>query len=227
MPGAPRLTAAWRDGINFGMKSGYPSEADVIADLGDKVMATLGIVVAQTRNDLSVYRRTFPMWASDATDRGLLSWCHDRAWAHLTRLFDGVSEVAFVDRPPLRELYVGLRYRLRWKKHDLDDRVSTYPTQAALEFLEQDAPTLEGMEETRLVAGYRWDALTREIGSGILSLRDGNEKVIWSHVLGEPDAGSGSITEVAPIVPSGGPTPPDISVPRLDQQPEQKGSAES
>jgi hypothetical protein len=124
-------------------------------------MATFGLVVAQTRADLNVYRRTFPMWASAATDRGLLSWCHDRAWAHLTRLFDGVSEVSFVDQPP--------------------------------------PPTLDGMEEIRLVAGYRWDPVTREIGSGILSLRDGNEKVVWSHVLDEPDAGRCASCTLPPL----------------------------
>lgn len=209
------------------MNSGYPSEDEVTANLGDKVMATFGLVVAQTRADLNVYRRTFPMWASAATDRGLLSWCHDRAWAHLTRLFDGVSEVSFVDQPPLRELYVGLRYRLRWKKHDLSDRVATYPTQTAIEFLEQDPPTLDGMEEIRLVAGYRWDPVTREIGSGILSLRDGNEKVVWSHVLDEPDAGRGGLTEVTPIVPAGAPTAPQIVVHRLDERPQQSGTTES
>jgi hypothetical protein len=207
------------------MKSGYPSEESVTAELGDKVMATFGVVVAQTRLDLTVYRRTFPMWASEHTDRGLLSWCHDRAWAHLTRLLDGVSEVSFVDQPPTREMYVGLRYRLRWKKHDLDDRLTTYPTQTAIEFLEQDPPTFEGLEEVRLVAGYRWDPATRQIGSGVLSLRDGNEKVIWSHVLAEPDASS--VTEATPILPSSGPAAPQIFVPRLDQDRSQSETGDS
>jgi hypothetical protein len=207
------------------MNSGYPSAEDVTTDLGDKVMSSLAVVVAQTRADLTVYRRTFPLWASQGTDRGLLSWCHDRAWAHLSRLFDDLDRVSFVDRPPLREMYVGTRYRMRWKKHDLEDRVSTYPTQTALGFLEQDLATLDGLEEVRLVAGYRWDPVLREIGTGILTLRDGNENIVWSHVLDEPV--DGSVTEVTPIVPTGGPTAPQIGMPRLDEQAGRDGSADT
>jgi hypothetical protein len=55
------------------MKSSYPSAEQVLEDLGDKVVQDLALMVAQTRDDLQVYRRTFPSWVADSTDRGLLN----------------------------------------------------------------------------------------------------------------------------------------------------------
>jgi len=197
-------------GIFSGMKSGYPSREDVLADLGDKVAEGIVLAVAQTRSDLRVYRRVFPGWVADATDRGLLSWCHDRAWSHLAAAFDEVHEVSFVDQPPLREMYVGTRYRMRFKKHGLDDELATYPTQTALAFLEQGACTLDGLDEVHLVAGYRWDPVLREVGAGVISLRDGKQNVIWTHVLAEP---AGNVVPVTPILPVAGPQAPLIDMP--------------
>ncbi|MGH3693438.1 MAG: hypothetical protein ACRDRX_05490 [Pseudonocardiaceae bacterium] len=56
------------------MKSSYPLAEQVLEDLGDKVVQGLALMVAQTRDDLRVYRRTFPSWVADSTDRGLLNW---------------------------------------------------------------------------------------------------------------------------------------------------------
>jgi hypothetical protein len=192
------------------MKSGYPSEDQVLDDLGDKAVQGLALMVARTRQDLDVYRRTFPSWVADSTDRGLLNWCHDRAWAHATRVFDGVAEVSFVDSPPTRELYVGTRYRLRVKKHDIEGRVSTYLTQGALDFLEQEPTTLDGLEEVRLIAGYRWDPELRVIGAAVLSLRDGRDELVWMRELAEPAGGVGAAT--TPILPPTEPRAPQIGL---------------
>lgn len=182
-----------------------------MGELGDKVVQGLALMVAQTRDDLQVYRRTFPSWAADSTDRGLLNWSHDRAWAHALRIFDGVPEVSFVDQPPLRELWVGTRYRLRVKKHDVEGRVSTYLTQGALDFMEQEpAQTLDGLDEVRLITGYRWDAELRELGPAVISLRSGPEKVIWTEILDEPV--NGAVVSAVPIVPADGPRPPEIGL---------------
>jgi len=193
------------------MKSEYPSAEQVIDDLGDKVAQGLAIMVARTRADLALYRQTFPRWVADSTDRGLLSWCHDRAWAHAVAIFDLVREVSFVDRPPTRELYVGIRYRLRVKKHDIDGAIATFLTQGALDFLEQEPATLDGLEEVRLIAGYGWDPELREIGAAVISLRDGHNKVIWMHELDEPTGGVTGTT--TPILPPTVPRPPRIERP--------------
>ncbi|MGI9000221.1 MAG: hypothetical protein ACR2GH_00985 [Pseudonocardia sp.] len=193
------------------MKSEYPSPEQVLDDLGDKVAQGLALMVGRTRTDLETYRRTFPAWVADSTDRGLLNWCHDRAWVHALRIFDGVPEVSSVDQPPTRELYVGTRYRLRVKKHDVEGGVSTFLTQGALDFLEQEPVTLDGLEEIRLIAGYRWDPERRELGAAVISLRDGHDHVIWMYELDEPAGGVGTTT--TPILSPTEPSVPEIEMP--------------
>jgi hypothetical protein len=191
------------------MKS-YPQVDQVLEDLGEKVVTGFALMVAQTREDLRVYRTTFPGWVSDSSDRGLLNWCRDRLWAHAVRVFDRVEGVDLNDRPPIREISVGARYRLRVKKHDVEGRVSTYPTQGALEFMEQEQLVLDGLDEVRLIAGYRWDADSRDLGAAVISLRDGMEKVVWIHDLDEP--ATGSVSTVVPILPPSEPRPPQIEI---------------
>ncbi|MGH3616012.1 MAG: hypothetical protein ACRDRK_26155 [Pseudonocardia sp.] len=113
-----------------------------------------------------------------------------------------------MDRPPTRELYVGTRYRLRVKKHDIDGAIATFLTQGALDFLEQEPATLDGLDEVRLIAGYGWDPELREVGAAVISLRDGHDKVIWKHELDEPTGGVTATT--TPILPPTGPRPPRI-----------------
>ncbi len=192
------------------MKSEYSSPEQVLDDLGNKVAQGLALMVARTRADLDLYRRTFPGWVADSTDRGLLNWCHDRAWAHAVRIFDGVREVSFVDRPPTRELYVGTRYRMRVKKHDIEGGISTFLTQGALDFLEQEPATLDGLEEIRLIAGYGWDPELRAVGAAVVSLRDGHDRVIWMHELDEP--AGGVVATTPPILPTTGPQLPQIAM---------------
>ncbi|MCW2768436.1 MAG: hypothetical protein JWO11_4395 [Nocardioides sp.] len=191
------------------MESAYVSVEQVLDGLGDKVVDALTLMVAQVRDDMNVFRRTFPAWAADSTDRGWLNFAHDRAWAHLTRLLDDVDEVSFVDQTPTREFYVGTLFRLRVKKHDAEGEVSSYPTLSAKMFMVQAPATFDGLEEVRLVAGYRWDAELRRIGPPVISLHDGAD-VIWVHELDEP--ADPQIVSAVPIVPAGGPTPPQIVV---------------
>ena len=114
------------------------------------------------------------------------------------------------DQPPTRELYIGTRYRLRVKKHDIEGRVTTYLTDGALDFLEQEPATLDGLEEVRLIAGYRWDPELREIGAAVLSLRDGKDNIAWMHELDEPAGGAGA--GATPINPSTAPRAPEIGM---------------
>jgi len=196
------------------MESGYPSAESVLDELGDKVVEAVALATVQVRDDLRVYQATFPQWAADHTDRGLLNIAHDRAWAHMTRLLDDVPGVTLDDRIPTREIYVGSKYRARWKKHDDEGVISTYPTQTALLFMEQDQQaTLDGLEEVRLCFGYLWDEVLREIGAPVISLRDG-ERLIWIERLEEP--ADPAIVHATPIVPPPGPVPPTVSLRRHD-----------
>jgi len=97
---------------------------------------------------------------------------------------------------------VGINWRVRLKRHHLDGRVSNYPTPTALEFFEQPSGqyVLPGMEEVRLIAGYEWDPDGRSMRDAVMSLRDGQENVIWIEHLPNPDTGSATI--VRQVVPS-------------------------
>ncbi|MEU6030663.1 hypothetical protein ABZ825_27225 [Streptomyces tauricus] len=198
-------------GIFSGMKS-YPDPEDVLAGLGDKVTGGLARAVAKTRQDLAAYRETHTSWVSDSSERGLANWIHDRLWANLSAEFDGHSGITLSDREPTREITVGVNYRLRVKRHRIDGKVSSYATQTALEFYAQGAQqAFPGFEEIRLIAGYDWDADTRSMGDAVLSLRDGEEAVVWHITL--PEAGTGTVGVPAqPIRP----TEPLPALPTID-----------
>ena len=131
----------------------------------------------------------------------------------------------FVDDEPTREMWVGANYRVRLKRHNDYDKVSSYPTQAAFEFFRQPGstqPTLEGLERVHLCAGYQWDRETRSMDSGVLSLRDGQDNVIWLEELAPPAEGStGRGTTMPPL-----PTPPSPSIDTCgDAEASEDGSA--
>lgn len=122
---------------------------------------------------------------------------------HLVALLTGVGGVSFIDREPVRDIWVGITYQVRIKRHHWDGRVSIYPTQAALDFLAQP-PTqgvLEGLGEVHLIAGYHWDPELRDITAGVLSLRDGQDRKIWLIELPLPGAPSAGITPL-PVSPT-------------------------
>ncbi|MER5196441.1 hypothetical protein ACWD3J_22945 [Streptomyces sp. NPDC002755] len=198
-------------GIFSGMKS-YLDPGDVLSGLGDKVIAGLARAVARTREDLAAYRESHLSWVSDSSERGLANWIHDRLWRHVCAEFDGHSGIGLSDREPTREITVGVNYRLRVKRHRLDGKVSSYATQTALEFYAQGVQeAFPGLEEVRLIAGYEWDADARSMGDAVLSLRDGEEDVIWLITLPEADTGMAGVP-ARPIRP----TEPEPALPIID-----------
>jgi hypothetical protein len=169
----------------------YPDPDEVSSDLGDKVVEAFARSVARAAVDLADYRQIKPSWVSQASERGLANWIHDRLWYHLSVLLDGISTVRLVDSEPTREIIVGLRYRLRAKRHGEQGEVSTFLTPGAIEFLFQlpAQEPISGLEEIRLIVGYTWDKETREMGQAVLSLRDGKDEIVWLIEL--PEAGTG------------------------------------
>jgi hypothetical protein len=117
---------------------------------------------------------------------------------------------------------VYLNYRIRVKRHHWDGRVSTYPTEAALDFMAQppEQKTLEGMQEIRLIAGYHWDKDLRDITAGVLSLRDGLDKKIWLIELPLSDSGEGTGTSAMPTSPT--PQSPIIDTGSLKEKGEER-----
>lgn len=187
----------------------HPLEDVVLAELGDKVPAAVAESVAAARDDLSRYRDLQPAWVAEHSERGLANWIHDRVWAHLMQRLDGEAEITVVDREPMRVFRVGTKYLLRVKRHGLGDKISSYPTQTALQFYMQGPqPLFPEMEEVRLAAGYLWDVESRSVGDAVISMRDGMDNVVWSVVI-DVDPGTGAVA-IRPM-PSG-PTPPVIDV---------------
>lgn len=185
------------------MKSPDNSE-EVVAALGEKVVEALSSAIPRTRLDLGRYRRSLPDIVATSSSRGMANWFHDRVWHHVVSELQDRDDVVIVDKGPLREITVDGTYRVRIKRHDRKGRISTYPTQTALEFLSQppEQLVLDGLAQIRLIAGYQWDSTTHEIGPAVLSLRDGMDNVRWMTELPESDDGA----SVAPITH---PTPPE------------------
>ncbi len=179
-----------------------PLADDVLHDLGDKVVGALVDATMATRADLAEYRDIFPAWVADSSDRGLSNWIHDRLWAHLRRALADVDSIALADHGVTREIVIGMRYRARVKRHSLGDRIRSYPTRTALAYWAQ-SDTLEGMEEVRLGFGYRWDPEEREIGSTVVSLRDGlHSDAIWAVEIAAASGESGTAITWTPVDPS-------------------------
>ncbi len=187
----------------------YPSRSEVIDVLGSKIVSALNDAVRRAEVDFEEYRRLHPGWAARHTERTLANLIHDHFWHHLLLLLDEVDGVMFVDEEPTREMWVGANYRVRLKRHNDYDKVSSYPTQAALEFFRQPGaqPTLEGLERVHLCAGYQWDRETRSMGAAVLSLRDGQDNVIWLEELAPPAEGGAVGTSMPPL-----PIPPSPSI---------------
>lgn len=191
----------------------------VRAGLGDKVVAGLVAAIVRTKEDLATYRETLPAIAYEHSARGLANWINDRMWTHVVRELFDVPDVVAHEQGVTREIYVGMRYRLRLKRHDAAGLVSNYRTPTALAFWDADDLALPGMEELRLCFGYVWDAEVEEIGDPVMSRRDGQENVLWMERLDEAASGGGSGSNpVAPITPPVSPTPPVIHLPKTEKK---------
>lgn len=135
-------------------------KARVLEELGEKVMEAFAGAVDAARDDLRIYREVLPDVATQSSARGMANWIHDRVWHHARRLLDSVDDAVCYERGPFREVIVKDRYRIRLKRHRPPASVATFPTQTALDFMEQPdgQRVLAGMEQLRLICGYVWDA---------------------------------------------------------------------
>ena len=174
----------------------------VLGELGDKVVAAIGRSTDGARDDFVEFRRWRPEWVPPMSQRGVANLIHERIWAHLTLelqplLADGVR---LIDREPLREVAVqldsGRTYRLRFKRHSHRDLVRSYPTFSSLAFWGGPAlaPTLDGMEEIHLAAGYRWVTETSDVGAAVGSYREGKTNPIWVVEINAGAAGTAPIS---------------------------------
>lgn len=187
------------------MKSA-PTQDDVIAALGDKVVGSIVTAVADARGDLATYRESFPGWVAEHSATGLANWINDRVWANLKVQLDDLSEVTISEHGHTREFFVGHEYRLRVKRHDPAGKISSYPTQGALEFYElSETAALPGLEELCLTAGYIWDKEARALGAAVVALSEAlGEVPMWLCTLPGQDELPASLRgpEAGPVGPS-------------------------
>ena len=160
-------------------------KTQVLEELGEKVLEALVAAADAARDDLRKYRVTLPDIAAQSSARGMANWIHDRIWYHACRLLDSIDDVVCYEKGPFREIIVKDRYRIRVKRHRPPAAVATYPTQGALDFMEQPGGqrVLEGMEQLRLIFGYVWDQDSDAMGPAVLSMRHGIRNVLWAHEL--------------------------------------------
>jgi hypothetical protein len=164
------------------MFSGMISPLDpdsVLSGLGDKFLAALVAAISGTRTDIDEMRAWRPGWFPPMHSRVPSNLIHDRIWARLTAALVDDETVAVVEDGPRRDIHVGMHFMLRIKRHRDGNKISTYPTQGALEFYIQPL-TLPGLELVTLAAGYQWDPELHEIKAPVISYRDGQ---------GQPDLG--------------------------------------
>ena len=183
----------------------------VLRRLGQPSLDAMGQAVAATREDILEYRRALPRLAVRHTQRGVLNWIHDQLFSNLVDRFEGagVAGLYVRDSEPTREIYVSTPseyFRLRFKKHDPRDLISSYPTQGFRDFTSQVTSTT--FQEIRLTGGFRWDAAVGSIGAAVVSARDGAENVLWAVELAE--ATGGNVVDPAPAPNDGGPILPTL-----------------
>ena len=199
---------------------------EVLGELGDKVVDALLTATEGARQDLSDFREWRPTWIPPMSQRGVANVIHERIWARLVGELEPLlsAGVSLIDREPLREVVVNLEsgrtYRLRVKRHSPRDMVSSYPTDGDLAFWAGPVvQTLEGLEEIRLAAGYRWDSEERVMGATVLSYREGKTNPIW--VLEVADGGMGGARPIWSRTPS--PNLPLIDLERAVRDDEAEG----
>lgn len=182
----------------------FPTEEQVLRDLGDELLQRLVRAVDGGRDDYHRYCQEHPDWAADETARTSANFIHDRIWSRLRSLLDDADGVVFVDKEPERQFSVGSRYVFRVKRHRDGDCVSSYPTAAARAFWSDEAPSFEGLDVHNLALGYRWDADERAFGEVVLSYRTAMDSPLWVVELRRADE-AGAPTTWAPVQ---GPTLP-------------------
>jgi hypothetical protein len=194
----------------------HPAMEAVVDELGDKVIAGLARSARHGKQQYRIYCEMHPDWLAINTPRTVACLLHDWMWSELERQFGALEHISLIDNNVKREILVQVEsphrlfYRVRMKRHHLDGRTSSYRTQTVIDFETQGGTqSFPGLDECRLEAGYEWDLATRSVGAGVLTLRDGQDNVLWTYQLpDEPGEAGGSVAY--PTVP--GPKLPTVDV---------------
>jgi len=187
--------------------------------LGQPVLSAIVKARDSSADDLARWRKDTPTDVARATSRGLANRINDSFVFHMAAALDGIDGVVFSERA--RRFVVGDKVVLVCKRHNMKDRIRSYPTRAALDFW-GGAATLDGLGTIALAAGYRWDGELREIGVPVLSYRKGLlARPTWVVDLSRDE---GDAAAPVRIVPPGGPVAPTFDLSGIEQPERKDGS---
>lgn len=180
---------------------GYPDSDQVLTDLGSPFVHAFLDAVDGAREGFGAFKQWQPSWFPGFTGRFTAGFLHERIWDRLVRSVEGLDGIHVHDREPVREVRSGTSYLIRIKRHHTGDRISAYPTDAALSFWSNHTVALEGLESFGLALGYYWDAELRAVGEAVVSFRDGKDNPVWAVEL-RRDSGQSTGFSWTPIAPN-------------------------
>ena len=159
----------------------FPGMNDKVFPTRDEVLNQLGDGFVRAYLEALSVARAGPDFPANPTQRMVACFIHDWIWSAFVPLVEGDPSISVHDRDPERQLTHGTNIRIRIKRHQLDDSLSSYPTEGSRDFWTPAAAVaLDGLEEVPLALGYRWDSDERD---AVLTLRDGADKAVWATVL--------------------------------------------
>ncbi|WP_022891122.1 hypothetical protein [Agromyces subbeticus] len=177
------------------------ASAESIAEfLGQGVLSAVVNARDLSADDFERWRRESDEIAT-ASARGIANRINDRFVHHMITELDGRDDVVFKERGTTRQFIVRQRVVLRCKRHDVSNRIESYPTAGAIAHW-GGSITLDGLSTINLAAGYRWDKELREIGPAVLSYRRGlRAKALWTVELGRDQTAAAPISITPPVRP--------------------------
>lgn len=159
-----------------------PGAQQVLDQLGLEKQAVIIDAVDQAREDLRVYRTTFPRWHVRFSQRYISNFLHERIWAVLVERFDGDDSTDVIDREPSR-LIRSDGIEMRVKRHSEQNIVSSYPTQTAIKWFgnQEELPELAAFN---ISIGYQWIKDEEKVGPAVIACPKGLGKAVeWAVIL--------------------------------------------
>lgn len=172
----------------------------VRSELGDAFLNSFVESVRGSGEDLEELRMFRPDWYADYSKRFVANFIHERLWSRMVAAVDGREGVAIVDKEPVRQIYFGVKYEIRFKRHKVGAAIATYPTRGAAAFWTQTA-YLPGLEKISIALGYLWDVGDSSIEGAVMSFRHGIHNPIWLVELKRDEGSSDSIITFEPVDP--------------------------
>ncbi|MCI6584235.1 MAG: hypothetical protein SPK50_04240 [Mobiluncus porci] len=171
-----------------------PTQEEVREKLGEEFISRFVESVEGATADFKAFKKWHPDWAVSFSSRFIANFLHERIWARLKENASNLDSFEFVDKEPIREVHLGTELIMRIKRHDSNDRISSYPTRGAQEFWNIDFFTIPGLESFSLALGYHWDKDLREPQDALLTLYRKLNEPIWSVKLSRDSANIETIT---------------------------------